>query len=238
MNHAENEELEIDLLELLNFFRSRWILIAGVFVAAALVAGTFTYFGITPKYKATTKLYMVSASEDSVINLNDLNLGTGLSKDYEELIKIRPIFEDVIEDEKLPYSYDQLMGMTTVSVIGDTRILCITVEDADPKEAAEVANALAKKAVEYLPKVMESAAPNIAEEAIVPTGKSSPSLTKNTMMGGVLALIVVLGILTVIFLLDDTVKTAEDMEKIFGIMPMTVIPEGDLTEKKEEEQEV
>ena len=30
--------------------------------------------------------------------------------------------------------------------------------------------------------------------------------------------------------MDDTLKTAEDVEKEFGIMPLTVIPEGNIQE--------
>ena len=35
-----------------------------------------------------------------------------------------------------------------------------------------------------------------------------------------------MGILTVLFLKDDTVKTSEDVEKLIGVVPLTVIPEN------------
>ena len=56
------------------------------------------------------------------------------------------------------------------------------------------------------------------------------------MMGSLLALVLVLGVLTVLYLLDDTIKTSEDVEKEFGIMPLSVIPEGEIKGmgKKEE----
>lgn len=96
-------ELEIDLIELLYFFRSKIVLLILTMLAGGLLAGVFTYYFITPKYTATAKMYMVSASSDSIIDITDLNLGTSLSSGYEEMIKIRPIFEDVIEENKLPY---------------------------------------------------------------------------------------------------------------------------------------
>ena len=73
---------------------------------------------------------------------------------------------------------------------------------------------------------METPEPHIAEYAIVPVNKSSPSLTKNTMIGALLGLLLMLALFTVQFLMDDTFKTAEDVEKEFGVMPLTVIPEG------------
>jgi capsular polysaccharide biosynthesis protein len=73
---------------------------------------------------------------------------------------------------------------------------------------------------------MDAPSPSIAEEAVLPTQKSSPSLSRNVMMGSMVLLFLVLAILTIQYLLDDTVQTSEDVEKEFGILPMTVIPEG------------
>ena len=75
---------------------------------------------------------------------------------------------------------------------------------------------------------METPEPHIAEYAIVPVNKSSPSLTKNTIIGALIGLLIMLAIFTVEFLMDDTFKTADDIEKEFGVMPLTVIPEGNI----------
>lgn len=222
------DEIEIDLIELLYYFRSRLVTILVTFLVGALGAGLITYYFITPKYEATSKLYMVSASSDSVVDLTDLNLGTSLSSDYEELLYIRPIFEEIINEEKLSYTYEELLEMVTIDTIEDTRILTITVESVDPAQAQKIANDLADKAVTYLPKLMETSAPNIAERAIYPEVPSSPSLTKNILIGALSGLVLALGVLTMLFVMDDTVQSAEDVEKAFGIMPLTVIPEGDI----------
>ena len=66
----------------------------------------------------------------------------------------------------------------------------------------------------------------------VPTVPTSPSTKKNVALGGILALALIVGIYTVRFLMDDTVKTAEDVEKIIGVMPLTVILEYQDKDKK------
>lgn len=234
----EDEEMEIDLLDLFQFFKSRFLILLVVLLLGAVLAGGITKFLITPKYTATSKLYMVSASNDSVIDLTDLNLGTSLSEDYAELIKIRPILEEVIKDYDLSYTYEDLVKMLTIAPVGDTRILSISVESTSAEEAQKIANKLADKAVTYLPKLMDTAAPNIAEKAIVPPEPSSPNLIINTLLGAFGFLAVALIVLTILYLRDDTMRTAEDVEKAFGIMPLTVIPEGDIasiSDKKEEQ---
>ena len=92
-------EVEIDLLELLSYFRRFALWVAAGFIIGALIAGLFTKFAITPKYTATAKMYMVSSSSQSVVDLTDLNIGKSISQDYVELLKTRPIIEGVIEDE-------------------------------------------------------------------------------------------------------------------------------------------
>lgn len=228
---ADRED-EIDLGELFLYLRSKIVLIISVFLVGIIGAGLITQFLITPKYTAMTKLYIVSASGKNIVNLEDLNLGTKLSADYKELLKTRPICNEVIKELELDYTYGEFKDMVTIEEVSDTRILIITVESADPKEAMEIANSLANKAVTYLPKLMEITAPNIAEEAIEPTVQSSPSLAKNAVLGGLLALVVVVGILTVLFVMDDTVKSSEDVEKLIGVMPLTVIPESVDKEKQ------
>ena len=224
----QNKKTEIDLVELFFYLETKLKWIALFFAAGAVISGLITFFLITPMYSATAKLYMVSASSDTLVNLTDLNLGTSLSADYQEVIKIRPIFEDVIDELELPYSYEQLRDMTSITVVNNTRILSIKVTSPDPKEAMEIANAMAKDAENQVPKLMDTSKPHIIEPAIVPEKKSSPSYSKNIVIGALIGLVIILTILTTMFVMDDTFNSAEDVEKMFGIMPLTTIPESDI----------
>ena len=230
------EEMEIDLFELMLYYKSRLVLVIGGFLIGAILMALVTIYLVAPKYTATAKLYMVSSSSDSIVNLSDLDLGTSLSSDYEELLRVRPILEEVIKKEKLPYTYEQLLNMLTISTVSDTRILSISAESKKPDEAKRIVNRLATLAVTELPKLMDTSKPNIAENAIMPKKKSSPSLFKNTMLGAIVGLVIVLAVLTFFFMTDDTMKSAEDVEKEFGIMPLTVIPEGDVAAISDERE--
>ena len=225
LRSQQDGEMEIDLLELLAYYQKRigWIIVG--FLTGALIAGLITHFVITPKYTATSKMYMVSSSTQSVVDLTDLNIGQSLSKDYVELLKTRPIIEAVIRDLDLPYNYRELVDMLGLSVVSDTRIIAIDVTGEDAEEAMNIANALAEKGVSELPKLMETPKPHIAEYAIIPVNPSSPSMTRNTMIGALIGMMILLAVFTLQFLLDDTFKSADDIEREFGVIPLTVIPE-------------
>ena len=224
LSAREIEQREIDLLDLFGFYMSKLPLLIAAVLVGALIAGLYTKLMVPNRYTAVSQMYMVSASSDSVVNLTDLNIGTSLSNDYVVLMKSRPVLEDIIDKLELKYTYKQLDGMISLSVIPSTRIIKIHATSTDPVEAMDIANQMAKTSKVQLPKVMEAPSPSIVEGAVLPTQKSSPSLTKNVLIGAMLLLILVLGILTVIYLMDDTIKTPEDVEKEFGVMPLSSLP--------------
>lgn len=227
MNQDMNvEEMEIDLVELFYFLRKKigWILLALLLGSGA--AGAITHYWITPIYTAAAKVYMVSATSGTVLDLADFNIGSSLSQDYGELLKIRPVFNGVIEELELDYKYDDMLENVTIEPVGNTRILKITVEDKDPEIAQLIANELADAAVEYIPKLMDTSEPHIAEYAIVPEKQSSPNMVWNCLVSGAVCALVLIGIFSFSFVRDDTLKNSEDIKQSFGVIPLTVIPEG------------
>ena len=231
----DNQEVEIDLVDLLGYYMSKLPLLIAAIVIGALVAGLITTFMITDRYTATSKMYMVSASSDSVVNLQDLNLGTSLSQDYLELMNSRPAIEDVITKLKLDKTYQEVRNMIDLSVVSNTRIINIAVTSTDPQLAMDIANQMTHTTKVLLPKVMDTPSPSIVEEATLPASPSGPNLKRNAMLGALLLLVLVLAVLTVFYLMDDTIKTAEDLESVFGVMPLSVVPEGEITGLKRED---
>ena len=90
------EEEEIDLVELFYLLWGHIRQIVLCLVLGAVLAFGITRFFITPLYKATSSIYIVSASNNSVVNLTDLQIGAQLTADYQELMLSRPLLEDVV----------------------------------------------------------------------------------------------------------------------------------------------
>ena len=227
-------EDEIDLVELFYLLWGHaWQIALCLFVGAGLALG-YTKLLVTPLYQATSSIYIVSASNNSVVNLTDLQIGAQLTADYQELILSRPLLEDVIENLELtnaegePMSTNALKNMIAITNTDDTRILKVTVTSPDPQESADIANELIAQACIYLPQIMETEEPNLVEEAIPPTQKSSPSTARNVVLGGLLGACLACGVLVVRYLMNDTFVTPDDVAKYLGVQPLAVIPEGDL----------
>lgn len=222
----EGEE-EIDLVELFYLLWGHIRQIVLCLVLGAALAFGITHFFITPLYKATSSIYIVSASNNSVVNLTDLQIGAQLTADYQELMLSRPLLEDVVANLGLSMTTEDLADMIDITNASDTRILKITVTSPDPQQAANVANELVKLARVYLPQIMETEEPNLVEEAILPTAKASPSYARSVLLGGVLGAALCCGVLIVRQLLNDTFVTPDDIVKYFGVQPLATVPEAD-----------
>lgn len=218
-----NEEKEIDLLELLSVLLAniKWIILAVLLFAVA--AFMYTRLFVTPMYRSTGSIYVVS-SKDSVINLSDFQMGNYLASDYEKVVYTWEVVQQTSQNLSLRYTNDQLRRMIRVNNPANTRILEITVESSSPQEAANIANELMRVVSDYVITVMETERPNILSEAQVPSQRYSPSLTRNTMLGAILGGFLSVLVLFIIFVLDDKIKTPDDILKHAGMHTLAVIP--------------
>lgn len=224
-NHRENDVIEVDLLEIINILLSRfWFILGGGLVAAA-VGFAVSMFVIMPTYESTTKIYILNKSENTTVTYSDVQMGTQLTKDYAELINSRYVLEEVIKKLSLAETeYQDLLDKVSVHTPTDTRIVSITVTDTNPQEAMNIANCIREVAGEHIQNVMDIDAVNVVEEANMPTTKAGPSIPKWTLIGGVIGVLLACGVILIHYLLDDTIKTSEDVEKYLGLSTLALIP--------------
>lgn len=224
MENRNTDEVEIDLLELFQVLLSRiWLILsAGLFLA--LVCFAVSKFLITPTYESTTKIYILNKTESANVTYSDVQMGTQLTKDYAELISSRYVLEEVIQKLGLEEEYKVLLGQVNVTTPSDTRIVAITVEDTDPVQAMNIANCIREVASDHIQNVMDIEAVNVVETANMPTEKAGPSCMKWTLIGGMLGCFILCAIILIQYLLDDTIKSSEDVEKYLGLSTLALIP--------------
>ena len=232
------EETEIDLIDLAWALLDKIHYIVLCFLIGAVIMNAYSYFLVRPTYKSTAKMYVVSASKNSVVDLDALNIGTSLTADYEQLMLSYPVLEQVINKLNLDMDSDTLAKMITLENPTDTRILNINVVSTDPKSARDITNTLMDVSVDYLPKTMSTNAPNVAQKAKLADHKDGPSYTKYTVIGALAGAFLYCMYLVVKYLMDDTIHTADDMEKYFDIVPLAVIPDvSELASEKQQKKE-
>lgn len=224
----DKDEIEIDLMKVVGLMLDHMHYIILCFLVGALLFNAYAYFMIHPTYQSTAKLYVVSASEDSVVNLSDLNIGMSLTSDYEELIYSYPVLDKVISKMDLNLSTEGLARMISINNPEDTRVLVLTTTCEDPEMAKDITNTLVEVIVEYLPETMSTQPPNVAQYARLEEGKVAPGYLKYTVLGALFAAGIYCTIILFMYMTDDTIKSLEDFESTFGIVPLAVIPESEI----------
>ena len=227
---AENQEKEIDLVAL--FYRLlekiHWIILAALL--GAVIAGVYVFMFVTPIYQATSKIYIVGS--DTAISLSDLQIGTNLAADYQEVFKNWHVHELVASRLDLDKTYSQLSANLSISNPASTHVIYVSYKSPDPAEAKLVADTYAQVAREFIAAKMDMREPNIFEEARLPDRPISPQKTRDVVIGFLLGGLLAVAIITILFLGDDRIRTTEDIQKVGNLPTLGMIPVQDLSGKQ------
>jgi polysaccharide biosynthesis transport protein len=119
-----------------------WLIVLGTAVAGgtAYVLSRNT----TPEYRASIHLLISQRPGDGSTEYIQVLSNERLARTYTELLKKRPVLEETISLLDLPFTTYELAAATTVSLIRDTHLIVVSVEDTDRYRAALIANTMAE----------------------------------------------------------------------------------------------
>lgn len=222
--YEENDEIEIDLLELFYELKKKlWLIILAALIGGGIF-GLYSKVILVPKYTSTAMMYVLS-KETTLTSLADLQIGSQLTKDYKVMITSRPVLQQVIDELGLEYGYKELREKLVIDNPTDTRILTLSVEDPDPILAADIVNTVAKRSSEYIGEMMEMIPPKIVEEGETAIEPTSPNVKKYAAIGAAGGIFLVCAFVAVRLIMNDTVKTEEDVEKYLKLSVLASVPE-------------
>ena len=222
--------MTIDLFEVFQVIWHWLWLIVLVALACGTAAYAFSKFVLPEEFESTTKIYVLDKSgaggTNSQSTYSDLQVGMQLTKDYVELIKSRTVLEAVMKDNHLDqtYTYEQIAETVNVQTPADTRIVTITVTNHDPALAQKLADDIRKRSGELIIKTMQIDAVNTYEKANYPDRKSAPSCGRWAVVAALIGALAVSAVVIARYLLDDTIKTSDDVEKYLGLSNLALIP--------------
>ncbi len=220
-----NEYVTIDVLKIVNGMVKRiWIILIAMVLGGAALFSYATFF-VTPLYEASVLMY-VNNSQLSVgataikLTSSDISAARGLVETYQVILKARMTLEDVIRIGELDCSYESLKKMIKTEAVNETEVFSITVTCDDPYEAEHIANTIARVLPDKISNVVEGSSVRVVDYAVVPSEKVSPSISKYTLIGMLLGMLVSCGIIAVIEIMDDTVRTEDYLLQNFGEVPL------------------
>ncbi|WP_105106698.1 YveK family protein [Streptococcus suis] len=225
MNNQEVNAIEIDVLSLLKTLWSKKFLIIITALFGAGIAFVYSSFLVTPQFDSTTRIYVVSQNVEAGAGLTnqELQAGTYLVKDYKEII----LSQDVLSRVKTELGLtEDISNKITVSIPVDTRIVSITVRDADPNESARIANSLRIAAAQKIIDVTKVSDVTTLEEAVPAEQPSTPNTKRNIAIGILAGGMLAVSLILIVEVLDDRVKRPQDIEEVMGMTLLGVVPDS------------
>ena len=223
-DNVQNDEVEIDIGHILSILWEKILVIIATGIIVGLAGFLVSKFLITPKYESETKLYVLNRANDSATTLSDVQLSTQLTKDYQILVTSAPVMNQVIKELGLNMKASELASTISVDTPLDTRVLQITVTSDDPKRAKDIVDKVAQVSSKMICDIMKIEQVNVIEEGSLSEEPAVDTVQKWTLIGLALGIVLSCAVIIIRSMLDDTVKTTEDVEKYFDLSTLAVIP--------------
>jgi len=228
---------EIDLRQIFKVLLEKKLFIIITTIFFLSLGFAYTKFFVTPKYQSSTTLilskdtpnvssYYTNSDEAGAIEQSDITMNNSLINTYRELIKSKTVVKQVIEEIGLTdISEDSLMNEIEVVAVQNTSILKITVSDKDPLIAEQIANVIPDFFKEEVKRIYKIQNVHTIDTAEVANEPYNISFLRNIAMFGAAGLVLSLMIVMLLFYLDNTIKTSDDIETYTGLNTLSLIPQ-------------
>ena len=203
---------EIDFWFIWDIFRKKWKIILFVAFLMGATSGVLSKLCLTPKYRSSVSLYLGRVTENNPLSKaqllmsgqgnmgatigSELNLGSQLSTDYQQLIKTEAITESVADElaKQGKWANDKKYKVKA-KMVKSTRIMQIDIDSDNPIFSLEVARIYAKVFINKTQQLLGIQNTQIVEEPVAQMKPVFPILWLN-ILGGFLV-----GLLIMFFLL-------------------------------------
>ena len=216
---------EINLKELMRYVLSKFYIVILVLIAVVSLGEIYSVYFKTPMYNSTTKLVLTSEqTSNNSITTNDVTLSNNLVKTYSEIIKSRNVLNKVIDSLKLGMTVEQLASKISVSSVTSTQIINVTVSDKDSELAQRIANEVAKQFKTEIVTLYKIDNVQIVDKATAATVPYNINVAKQLLGYSAAGLAAGLGLVLLMFYLDNTIKSTQTVENKVGLVVLGVVP--------------
>lgn len=225
------EEKEIDLWRFVEVLLKRFWVIVLAAVIFAVGGFLYTKLCVKPMYRTHFKAYIKNRVDTVVTDQNDttptgdLNASIGMMYLYNEVIRSRSVLVAAAQDVNLNYGYGTLSGMVTTELPEKASLIKVYVSADNPETAVKLAMAIANQAKERGQELEPRSSMEIVDDPVAPTSPYAPQPTRNAVIAALIGGVLVYALFVVIDLINDRVKSGEDLEHRYGVVVVGRIPD-------------
>ena len=233
----ENETVTIDLRDIFLLFKKNLLAMIAAAVVFAAIGGLYTQFLITPQYEADATLIVNSREDQSgqaSITNDQITSATKLVNTYSVILTSDTVLNKTIADLGLDMTYQELVKKVSITSVNDTQVMKITVRDADPELAQQVAASIVEQAPDMIIQTVKAGSVEVISQAKVGQEPVSPSLKKNVAIAGIIGFLLCFVVFFIRHMLNNRFMTESDITNKLGLTVLGVIPSVEIPERKGE----
>lgn len=237
MRDAQTQnEKSISIQELFVLVKRYLVLV----LVVGLIAGLLTYFVcnvvVAPVYEASAKMIVNSRQEQTGSVTNDqITSAQKLVDTYAIIIRSQPVLEPVIENLGLEMDVEKLAKKVTVTSVNDTQVMQIAVQSTDREQALQIVEQIVAVCPDIIIEAVEAGSVKTIEPARLRKEPVSPKTNLFTVVAAFLAMVMVLILLILRHLLDNTYKSEMDLRNDLELPVLGVIPDYEYCMKQKAE---
>lgn len=219
-----NENIEIK--RLLDILKRKKFIIVFLLIIFITIGYLYSYNYIIPEYKSTETLLLIpnNVNESETITNSDLTMNSGLISTYSKIAKNSKILKKVIKNLKLNITEEQLLNKIEISIVKDTHIIKISVANKEPQLAKDITKELSSVFLKEIKEIYNLNNIGIVDEAQLPSSPYNINHIKDIIIFFGLGIFVSFVYILLVYILDNTIKKQEDIEKYIKVKTLGSIP--------------
>ena len=215
---------ELDLKELFNIFWSKKLIILISVLVFIIIGAVYSIGFVTPVYESYTTILLAKGGKEDTqaqtdaeaITTTDITLNSKLVSTYSELVKSKDVIRKVISNLHMDLNEASVRRNISVSSYKDTEMIKVSVTNENPRYAAAIANETVKVFATKVEEYYNIKNVYVVDEAEISSKPSNVNHIKNIIIFAAAGFILAAGYIFIANMLDTTIKSAEEVEKICG----------------------
>lgn len=227
MNEIKKQTINVS--EIFEMIKRRWIFIVIVTVISTVTTGVLSFYVIEPKYETSSKVFIgKEENNEDGYNSSDIQMYQKLLKTYSEAIQTTDLIERALKESDYKLNIEDVLDSLTVLALADTQILEISYESKDPEEAEDTLSKIVVEFINTSKELVPNGSVTIIQKVRLPQNPVSPNKTMNIAIAFVLGLMASIGIVILMEYMNNTFKNKDEIEKELNVPVVGVIPQEEL----------
>lgn len=219
-------EEEISLVELGQILIKRWKLLLFLPLIAAVLTYGLSLYTFTPEYVSSSSIIVMPFTEETEsggIIRHDVASTRQVVESCRELTLSHDSLNQVIMDLNLPFEASTLRSKIEINVSND--VTSVNTTNSNPTRAYEITNHVTGVLMSYITDTARLENVQLLNPAQLPEAPVNQNFLLNVAVAAVLALMISTALAFLFEHLDNTIKSADDVQKYIGVQVLGVIPE-------------